>query len=525
MLVVPQHEVVLIKARNPAHVQALIPHAQVKPHEGGSLICVPHKLEETKLLRNLGVPVPSPFAYTYRHSRTPFAVQAETAAFLTLHDRAYVLNGMGTGKTFASLMAYDWLRSHGKVGRMLVLCPLSTMEHTWEAEVFRWFPHLSAVSVHGTAKRRRQLLQDYQFDIYILNHDGLKVAGLVEEVLSRDDIDVILIDELATFRNAGTAKFKALARLTVGTTAQPRLDRRVWGLTGTPAPNAPTDVWAQCRLLTPWTVPKFFGRFKDATMRQVNQFLWVPKDDALEQAHAAMTPSVRYSLEQCVDLPPVITQQRYVPFTKAQEQAYKEMMDQLRVDLDEGSVTAVNAAVKFGKLLQIAAGAVKGDTGTAAEIDVGPRIDETIDIIQQSEGKVIVFANYLSVLDVLERQLGKQYSVARVDGSVSQHRRAQIFDAFQRAEEPRVLVAQPVSMSHGLTLTAANTIVWFTPSLSGEVATQANGRITRAGQTRSQLVVSLEGCPAERKQYKRLQTNESMQDVLLGLIEGATKNE
>ena len=146
--------------------------------------------------------------------------------------------------------------------------PLSTLERTWGDEIFTNFPDISYNVVYGSRERRLQMLEE-DVDIYLINHDGLKVPGIAEALKDRPDIDLIIVDEIAqAARNAGTDRFRAL-----NTVVNKQVPRRAWGLTGTPTPNAPTDAWAQCRLLVPERVPQYFNRFKERVMRQISQYV------------------------------------------------------------------------------------------------------------------------------------------------------------------------------------------------------------------------------------------------------------
>jgi len=294
----------------------------------------------------------------------------------------------------------------------------------------------------------------------------------------------------------------------------------VWGLTGTPTPNEPTDAWAQCKLLVPERVPKFGGQFRDMVMRQVSQFKWVAKDNALATVADAMQPSIRFSREDCVDLPDCMYITREVEMSPVQKKAYKEMLMQFYAELKGGTekVAAVNEAVKLMKLVQIAGGVAYDKDGGNIEIEAHSRIVECLDIIQQAPTKVIIFVPFKGMLDYVAREIGKHYSVAIVNGEVAKGARDKIFTSFMHESDPHVLVAQPAAMSHGLTLTAASTIIWFAPITSQEIWTQANGRITRPGQKNNQLIVNIEGSPVERRLYDRLEHKRDAEGLLLDLI-------
>lgn len=521
MLISERHQKVVLNLRDPARVTTVIPTAKTFDYKGRTLVAVPHRRDEIKVLQNLGINAPSPVRHYYNWSGTnaPFHAQRETASMLTMEPRAYVLNGMGTGKTLAVCWSYDYLRAVSMRRKMLVVAPLSTLDPTWLATLETHFFHLYGVVLHGTRARRLRLLEE-DADVFIINHDGLGVSGLVEAIHERGDIDLIVLDELAVFRNGTTARWKtANALCNPKTGPQPW----VWGLTGTPTPNAPTDAWAQCRLITPHTVPRYYGQFRDQVMRQVGPYKWEPRDSAVEIVRAAMTPAVRYSMEDCVDLPEELYQTREVGLSQEQEQAYGDMLRRLKAEYEGGEITAANEAVKTSKLLQICCGAAYSNDGGATIIPATPRLAELVDTIEQAEAKVIVFVPFTAALEHVASHLAERWPVEVVHGGTPKHARDMIFSAFQNEYGgPKVLVAEPRTMAHGLTLTAANVIVWFAPCSSNETYQQANARMRRPGQKRTTLIVHLCGSPVERKAYARLEKKQSMQGALLDLFKEDT---
>jgi SNF2 family DNA or RNA helicase len=513
MLVSPRHNAVFLKLRNIERVKQLIPTArEVLTKAQGKLLAVPHRLDEVRVLKNIGINAPSPILTKYEWSGRlePFAAQKVTAAFLTKNKRAFVLNEVGTGKSLATLWAYDYLRKQGEVKKMLVVAPLSTLERTWGDEVFKHFLHLDAVVLHGSKTQRLKLLNQ-DADIYIINHDGVKV--ILDELQARDDIDIMCIDEIShCARNASTDRWKALNALANKGT----LPRAVWGLTGTPTPNAPTDAWAQCRLVVPDKTPKIFMRFRDQVMRQQGPYKWIPRDTAVDTVNELMQPAVRFKREDCVDLPDCMYVDREVQLTAKQEKAYKQMTSRLMAEAEEGQIIAVNEAVKMSKLVQIACGVVYSTDGEEVSMDASNRLKVVDEIIEENEHKLIIFVPFKSTINMIVEHLESQgHEVGVIHGGVGKAKRDEVFRAFQSESEPRILVAQPAAMSHGLTLTAANTIIWYAPVTSNETYEQANGRITRPGQVNKQYIIHLEGTPIERRIYKRLKEKQSLQGLLL----------
>ena len=516
MLIIKNKKAVVIKSRNPERILNIIPTARRFPFKGQDLVAVPHKIEESKVLRNMGYDVPSPIKYYYNYPGmyTPFFAQSKTSEFLTMNYRAFCLNDLGTGKSLASLWAFDYLRSIGVVTRCIVVSPLSTLERTWADEIFKHFSHLEFAVLHGTRARRLKLLQQ-PADVYLVNHHGLQI--LVDELKDRDDINLVIIDEIAQVgRTAGTDIWKSMD---VVCNKQQNGKRLVWGLTGTPTPNAPTDAWAQCKLVVPHQVPPYFKRFKETVMRQVAPFTWLPKPNATDEVFKVMQPAIRFTRDQCVDLPDCMVQTMEVELTSDQKRAYKDMTLTLQAEAAGGQVLAVNEAVKMSKLVQIACGVVYGTDGEEITIPATPRLKLVLEIVQAATTKTLVFVPFRSSVEVVANYLRDHgVSVNCIHGGIGKHERDTTFHAFQKLSDPQVIVAQPAAMSHGLTLVAANTIVWYAPVTSNETYEQANGRITRPGQKHQQFIINIEGTPIERRIYERLINKQKTQGLLLDMV-------
>lgn len=513
MLIAPRARQVVLNLKKPDRVTTVIPTARKFNYRGKTLVAVPHGLDETKVLRNLGFDVPSPATkyYGFPGKFTPFKHQVHTVDFFVSNDRAFCLNDMGTSKTLSSLWAYDYLRAEGRAGKLLVIAPLSTLEHTWANEMWHNLPHLTFQVLHGSRKKRLDLLAE-DVDVYVINHDGVEV--IKDHLSLRFDITHVIVDEIASYRNRQTDRWEAVNLVLNGP-----IKRNVWGMTGTPTPNAPTDAWAQCRLLVPSAVPQWFGKFRDMTMRKVTQFKWVARDGAMDMVKEVMQPAIRYSRAECIDLPPCLYETFHVDLTKEQKELTKAMMNNLVAEFKGQHMTAVNEAVKLNKIVQICCGCVYDDQTNQVFVPVSPRIQQTKDIIDEAGGKVIVFVPYTGALEHVAKELKKHFSVEVVHGGTSAAERNRIFTDFQNSPDPRVIVANAGTMSHGLTLTAANTVIWFAPPNSNEIYNQANARITRPGQKLNQLIAHIEGTDTERKIYERLEKKTSLQGVLLDMIE------
>lgn len=472
---------------------------------------VAHRVDTTRLLRNLGYIVPAPILtqYVWPDDPPPFRTQKITAALLQMNPRAYVLSEMGTGKTRAALYACDHMLRTSQIKRVLVVAPLSTLSQVWDYEIYRYFGHHSAGVVHGTRKKRQKVL-DESHQFYIINHDGI---GTVEAELLAKKWDVIIIDEVGAFRNKQTDRWKKINKLVTNT-------EYVWGMTGSPTPNEPLDAWGLAKLITPRNAPRYESEFKKATMTQITQFKWIAKPDANDKVFDMLQPAVRYRREDCVELPPVSYKTIDVGQSTQIKTTYKKMMTALKAAFLEGRISAANEGVLFMKLLQISCGWVYTDKKGVVKLDNTERVNEVRNIIDDSLGKVIVFVNFKHAAEGLhERLLKHKVNASLIHGGTNKRHRDQIFTAFQHSDMPRVLVAHPQCMAHGLTLTAANTIVWFTPTVSLEIYEQANARITRPGQDKKSLIIHLTGTPIESRIYKRLQQKAGLQGALLDMFD------
>jgi len=491
----------------------LLPHAKTVRHSGNEYVVVPHAMDETKVLHNLGIKVPPPILSQYKWpGPAPFDAQRVTAAHITQHPRCFVLNSMGTGKTRSLLFAFDYLRSVGAVTRLLVTAPLSTLRQTWQSELLH-FPHLSSVVLHKSGKtpewRREQLARSA--DVYIINHDGVRL--ILDSLLARKDIDMVAFDELTEYKNTKSATWKAASVLS-------RRMSRVVGMTGSPMAKDPTDVYGQVKLVDHTRAGRSFTDFRARVMTKISTFKWVPKSDHVETVHQFMQPAVRFARSDCFDLPPVQHVRREVDMTAQQDKLYRQMAAECAAEVASGVIKAVNEADRINKLVQICTGFAYDTEHNATHIDCAPRLAALDDAIEQAEGKVIVFTPFKASLNLLQRHVDKRWTNAVISGDVAAGKREQVFTAFRHSPDPHVIVAHPSCMSHGLTLTEASTIVWFGPPNSLETFEQANARITRPGQKRSQLIVMLVSSRVEAAIYRRYEHRAERQGLLLELFAG-----
>ena len=467
--------------------------------DGVYKIAVPWRLHEAQVLAGLRVKeVPSPMArdYSYTGRYEPFDHQKETASFLTLHKKAFCFNEQGTGKTASVIWAVDYLMQQDKVKRVLVICPLSIMKSAWQEDLFKFAMHRSCSVAHGTSEQRKKIL-NAGAEFVVINFDGVAV---VKDEIINGGFDVIVVDEANAYKNTQTNRWKTLRDITANTTW-------LWMLTGTPAAQSPVDAFGLAKLVNAKNAPKYYGQFRDKVMHKVSQFTWRPKPEANEIVHEVLQPAIRFEKDQCLDLPSVTYVEREAPLTKQQASYYKRLKDRMTMEADGEQVTSVNAATNLNKLLQISGGAVYTDDKQVIEFDVSNRLNVVKEVIDEASHKVLVFVPFTHTIELLNDFLIKSKIPCEIiSGKVSVNKRSEIIKDFQETDKIQVLIIQPQAASHGLTLTAANTIIWYAPVTSVETYLQANARIDRPGQHNPMTVVHIRGSEVETRLYTMLRS-------------------
>jgi SNF2 family DNA or RNA helicase len=441
--------------------------------------------------------------------RKPFDNQRATVAFLMKNRRAFVLNDMGTGKTLSAIWGADILMSARRVRRALIVGPKSTLSSVWMRELFMNVPHRSSALAYGPKNKRIDAIKS-QAAFVVINHDGIKV---VEDELIDEGFDLLIIDELTAFK-ANSDRTKCMTRIA-------KAIRGVWGMSGDLTPNSPLEAFYPIRIVNPeskW-LPRYYGQFRDACMFQVNEYVWVPKSEAPQVVTMCAQPSIRFTRAQCLDLPETMYHTYDIPLSDDQKKYYDAMAKQAYLETESGDVTAVSAAVKLNKLLQISAGAVKNDAGDVIEIGCRARMDQLLEIFEETPNKkLVVFATYRATIVMLERELGKKgLKCASIYGDVNPKLRASHIERFQ-TEDLQVLVLQPQSSAHGITLTAAADVVWFSLVPSNELYQQGNARIVRAGQSLTTHIHMFVSTRAESHIAKILEAKGKMSEEILKLF-------
>jgi len=435
--------------------------------------------------------------YNWPGQFTPFAHQKVTSAFLVGRAKAFVFNEQGTGKTASVIWAADYLMTIGLVRRVLVVCPLSIMKSAWQNDLFKFAMHRTCDIAYGDRKKRAKIVNGGA-EFVIINFDGL---AIVKDEVASGGFDLIVIDEASAYKNPTTERWKVMRDLN-------KTIRGLWMLTGTPAAQSPVDAYGLAKLVNPKGVAPFFGQFRDQVMYKVGMFRWIPRPNAQAVVHSVLQPAIRFEKDQCLDLPEVTHVERDAPLTAQQMKFYRMLKNDMIMKAAGEEISSANAATNLNKLLQISGGAVYTDHKEVVEFDVSNRLQVVLEVIEESSHKVLVFVPFTHTIELLKTYLTKNNVVCEViNGAVPVNRRSSIVDDFQNTDRVKVLIIQPQAASHGLTLTAANTVIWYAPVMSVETYLQANARINRPGQKNAMTIVHVKGSEVEERLYRMLNNN------------------
>jgi SNF2 family DNA or RNA helicase len=495
-----ENKALLLNVRDPNRITEVIPRSKVL--DSGQVL-VKWGLEEAQVLKNLRIKnVPSPIKNRYEWTGLykPFDHQKETSSFLTLHRRAFCFNEQGTGKTSSVIWAADYLIKEKFINRVLVICPLSIMQSAWEADLFKFAMHRTCAIAHSYSKEKRIQAIHSDTDFVIINYDGLEI---IKDEIINAKFDLIVVDEANAYKNVHTKRWKILASVI-------RPETWVWMLTGTPASQSPTDAYGLAKIINPTGVPKFFGAFRDMVLQKITQFKWIPKPSSERVVHQVLQPAIRYTKEECLDLPDMTYVTREVPLSTQQNKFYEAIRNNMMTVAAGEEITTVNAAVNLNKLLQLSCEIVT--------FDAKNRMTALLEVIEEASHKVIVFAPFKHAIEIIADEMRKNKIPAEIiHGGVSATKRTEIFSRFQTEDNPKVLVIQPQAAAHGVTLHAANVVVWWGPITSIETYLQANARVHRAGQRNPCTVVHLQGSPVEKRVYKMLSEKVDIHTRLIDL--------
>jgi len=446
----------------------------------------------------------------------PEAYQEYAEQYCIERNAAGLFLDMGLGKTAITLSACEkLLRDYFELDRVLVIAPLLPAKETWPAELKKW-DHLKGLTyslVIGSEKERIAALRR-DADFYIINRE--MVAWLVEYYKKRWPFDGVVIDELSSFKSPKSQRFRALKKVR-------KYIKRLYGLTGTPAPNGLLDLWAQVYLLDEGqrlgkTLTSFRETYFTPGRRGPNGVVyeWLPRIGAEEAIYEKLSDlCISMRTEDHLTLPEKVVVRHEVNIGDEAKAQYKILSRDMLLPFADGDVDAGTAAILTNKLLQMAGGAVYDENGGVHTVHEA-KLERLESLIEQACGQpVIVFYNYQHERDRIKERFPQAVEV-KEDNIVVR------WDA----HEIPILLANPASAGHGLNLQFGGHIaIWYSPTWNLEFFQQANKRLHRRGQAETVLIHLLiaTGTMDERVVDISLAGKEAGQEALLTALHAEIK--
>lgn len=413
----------------------------------------------------------------------PHEYQSFATDYIEHHPISALLIDMGLGKTVITLTAlFDLLFDSFEIHKVLVVAPLRVGLISWPDELKKWehLHFLKSSIVIGTETERLKALKA-KADIYIINRENLE--WLVMKSGCKFDFDTVVIDELSSFKNGRSKRHKALMQV------RPYV-KRIIGLTGTPAGNGLMDLWAEFKVLDYGSrLGRFITRYREEYFIPDKRngmvvFSYKPQYGAEARIYSKISDiTISMKAIDHLKMPDLIEVERQVELSDAEKAVYKELVDEMVLELKDKEITSANAAVLTGKLLQIANGAIYTDSGEVVEIH-DRKLDELEDIIEAANGKPLLVAYWFQHdLERIKKRLDKLGVIYKTLDKPDNIRR-------WNNKELEVGLIHPASAGHGLNLqSGGNTIVWFGLTWSLELYQQTVARLYRQGQTSGSVVV------------------------------------
>lgn len=444
----------------------------------------------------------------------PHEYQTYATDFILAHPAAAVLLEMGLGKSVITLTAiHELCLNRFEIGRVLVIAPLRVARDTWPDEIRKW-DHLEgltySVAVGTATERKAALLQPAH--IHIINREN--VQWLIEESGLPFDYDMVVIDELSSFKSYQAKRFRSLMKV------RP-LVKRIVGLTGTPSSNGLMDLWAEFRVLDMGKrLGRFITHYRDEFFlpdkRSAQQiFSYKPKPGAEREIYRHIGDiTISMKSADYLKMPECIMNEVRVSMSDAEAKLYRTMADELVVTLKGEEIDAVNAAALSGKLCQMANGALYGDDRRTLPIH-DRKLDALEDLIEGANGKPVLVAYWFKhdLARIQKRFCGKSAPVVRELKSSKDI-------ADWNAGEILVAAVHPASAGHGLNLQAGgSTLIWFGLTWSLELYQQTNARLWRQGQKDTVVIhhIITEGT-IDESVMRALKAKDGVQAALIGAV-------
>ena len=445
---------------------------------------------------------------------SPHEYQRFVIDYIKKNPIAAVFLDMGLGKTSITLTALnDLLFDSFDVHRILVVAPLRVARNTWSSEIKKW-EHLQDLQysiVVGTEKERMSALEK-RADIYIINREN--VQWLVEKSGKKFDYDMVVVDELSSFKNHEAKRFRAFMKV------RPKV-KRIVGLTGTPSSNGLMDLFAEFKLLDMGErLGRFIGAYRANFFRPDKMngpivYSYKPIPGAESMIYNRISDiTISMKATDYLKMPELVSSRYEVQMDDVEKQKYEEFKKDLVLEIEDGEITAANAASLSGKLSQMANGAVYSDDLAVMQIH-DRKLDALEDIIEAANGKPVLVAYWFKhdLTRITERLRKLKVIYQKLDSDESIRK--------WNEKELQVGLIHPASAGHGLNLqSGGSTMVWFGLTWSLELYQQTVARLWRQGQTENTVVIQhiVTADTIDERILKALEQKDNTQSALIDAV-------
>ena len=434
----------------------------------------------------------------FGYATKPFQHQRDALTAGAKHrDFAYFME-MGTGKTKVAIDNANYMKQNSWIDWAVVIAPNSVYRN-WISEIQK-HSHGAVIHVHkdkeiyGDVRHPERHLKWFLINVEALSHKS--GVDKLKNLLSRKGVNhLMILDESTTIKNRSAKRTRNICKL--GKLAE---YRRI--LTGSPITKSPLDLYTQCEFLSPHLLgfDSFFTfRARYAVMQQIEmggrQMLFPKYYTNLDElTHKLKAFSFRVKKKDCLDLPDKLYTVRKINLTAKQAEIYNRLKRYAYATINQDEVSFANKLTEILRLHQVTNGFVKSDDGTIQVFDDCPKLKELMEILEETEGKFIIWANYVQNIKTIIEKIKEKYgadSVVSIFGEVSTEDRQQAVSKFQNDSSCRFFVGNPSTGGYGLTLTSASYVVYFSNSYNLEVREQSEDRAHRIGQDKNVTYIDL----------------------------------
>ncbi len=535
---------------NPLKIEGLVVHNQENGLVDFTMDQTPDNIH---LVNDYGIDCPSLMPSDYDFFRlyknfniVPYPDQIKGAAFLTKYRRCGLLTEMSGGKTLTALMAIDYQVKIGKYKKILIICPSSNVVDPWKQHLVKYYPHLFfKIAAHRSTQKRKEILSKPD-TITIISMEAVYNSL---ELLSDVDFDLIVIDEFSWLKSTNSQRYKAVKKL-----LKPHTN--LYALTASPVSNSPLDAYALISLMhnvdmfgrhVPFLdkqsyeqkgnfmTKAYWGDLTTYKIRLKNDktnyptFIYKPKEEAIDIINQYLHPFFYGKVDREGEKRKSIT--LHPPIRLRPTQLQIELIEKIRsssIEEFQGAYVLNKARTTINKIFQVASGIFIGykksddydpELGYRIERHIShfptpAKINKMLELINESPSKVIVLSNFIGSIDSIAKVLETFKIKSTVLQDCTGKAADNLVEEFKKIDDIKVLLTNPLRISHGKNIQQASTIIWFDPPMRPEIFTQVNGRIDRPAQQFDMNIYQLAVCSQEVSQYNSLKNKKKFENDL-----------